>query len=77
MQTVTGGISDKFSHAQQQGSNCGRIITIDRHCFYRSLSVLQQDEGQYSRLQQKALQYVYIVSKGQIIQPASNNCSSS
>jgi hypothetical protein len=28
-----------------------------------------EDEGLYNRLRQKAVQYVYVVSEGQIVQP--------
>jgi hypothetical protein len=30
---------------------------------------LLEDEGLYNRLRQKAVQYVYVVSEGQIVQP--------
>jgi hypothetical protein len=31
--------------------------------------MLLEDEGQYNRLRQKVVQYIYVVSDGQIMQP--------
>jgi hypothetical protein len=48
LQIVTDGINDDFSDAEQRDSNWASVQTVarDGKCLYRSLSILQEHEGQ-------------------------------
>jgi hypothetical protein len=73
VQKLTGGIKCNFTDAEQRDvSNYGRIINENcrqRRKLFGSLSILLEDEGQYNKLWQQAVQYVYVASEDQIIQP--------
>jgi hypothetical protein len=44
-----------------------QTLIRDGNSLYRFLSILLEDEFQYNRLRQKAVEYVCVVSEGQVI----------